>query len=321
MYELLIASKNSGKILDVSFCTEDVEYETVRSGSPGKLTFKVLKAGEVSFHEGDVVRFSEDGKLQFYGWVFTKIKDRWGVIQVTCYDRLRYLKASGTYAFYAMTAGDIIRQIAGDLQIDVGDIADTGYVIPSMIKSDQPCIDIIQDALGLTLLNTGQIYILYDNGSGLSLKAAGAWRSDVIIGDKSLLTDYSYKTDIDAETFNSIKLIQPNKDTGMNDVVIAQDSYNIGRWGLLQLTQSVNAGLNTAQMQAQAEQSLAYYNRRRKTLSVSAIGVNGLRAGMLLRMMVDELGDISLDQYVLLDRVTHSWKNDEHTMELETLSL
>ena len=50
-----------------------------------------------SFAEGDIVRFSVDGQLQFYGWVFTKSKDRWGEIQVTCYDRIRYLKANASY--------------------------------------------------------------------------------------------------------------------------------------------------------------------------------------------------------------------------------
>jgi hypothetical protein len=32
-------------------------------------------------------------------------------------------------------------------------------------------------------------------------------------------------------------------------------------------------------------------------------------------------GDINLDQYVLLEKVTHTWANDDHTMEFETLGL
>ena len=127
--ELLICNKSSGKIWECSNCASQVAWITNRTGSPGTLKFTVVKAGDLSYTEGDVVRFSVDGQLQFYGWVFTKSKNRWGEIETTCYDRLRYFKANASYMFYAQTAGDMIRQIAGDLQVDVGAVADTGYPI------------------------------------------------------------------------------------------------------------------------------------------------------------------------------------------------
>lgn len=318
MYELLIANKENGKIWNMANCTTTVSLETVRVGGPSKLSF-TLTDTDIEFNEGDVVRFSSDGELQFYGWIFTKSVNREGEVQVTAYDRVRYLKAHATYAFYGQTAGQIIRQIAEDLQIDVGEIADTGYQIPSLIKQDQPCIDIIQDALNQTLLNTGLIYVLYDNGTGLSLKSAEDWQSGYVIGDRSLLTDYSYKTDIDSNTYNSVKLVQPNESTGRNDVVIAQDSANIARWGLLQLYQSVDGDLNTAQMNERAKQTLNFYNRVYKTLNIQALGVNGLRAGMLIRVMIEKIG--GLNQFVLLENVTHTWSEGEHTMDIETLEL
>ena len=319
--ELIIAVKSTGNIFEVSNSTTTVSYSTERTGSPGKLTFTVIKAGELSFTEGDVVRFSVDGTLVFYGWVFTKSKDRWGIIEVTCYDRIRYLKANASYAFYNQTAAQIIAQIAADLQLDTSTLADTGYAIPSLIETDQSCLDIMQGVLEQTLLNTGTIYVLYDDGSGLALQAAGDMVSNVVIGDKSLLTDYTYKTDIDEQTYNSVKLVRPNEETGRADVVVAEDSATIGQWGLLQLYQQVDGDLNTAQMTAQAQATLAFYNRRLRTLKVQSLGVVGLRAGQMIRMKVDGLGDINLDQYVLLEKVTHTWENDVHTMEFETLEI
>lgn len=319
--ELIIAVKSTGNIFEVSNSTTTVSYSTERTGSPGKLTFTVIKAGELSFTEGDVVRFSVDGTLVFYGWVFTKSKDRWGIIEVTCYDRIRYLKANASYAFYNQTAAQIIAQIAADLQLDTSTLADTGYVIPSLIETDQSCLDIMQGVLEQTLLNTGTIYVLYDDGNGLALQAAGDMVSNVVIGDKSLLTDYTYKTDIDEQTYNSVKLVRPNEETGRADVVVAEDSATIGQWGLLQLYQQVDGDLNTAQMTAQAQTTLAFYNRRLRTLKVQSLGVVGLRAGQMIRMKVDGLGDINLDQYVLLEKVTHTWENDVHTMEFETLEI
>ena len=319
--ELLIANKTSGKIWECSNSVSTVSWETERTGSPGKLTFTIIKSGDLSFTEGDIVRFSVDGQLQFYGWVFTKSKNRWGEIDVTCYDRLRYLKANASYGFYGQTVGQIIQQIAGDLQLDVGAIADTGYQIPSLIEKDQSCLDIIESAVQQTLLNTGSIYVFYDDGNGLALQKPEDMKSSVLIGEKSLLTDYTYKTDIDSQTYNSVKLARPNEETGMADVVVSQDSDTIGQWGMLQLYQTVDGDVNTAQMEAQANATLQYYNRRLRTLSVESLGVPGLRAGMMVLMKVPGLGDINLDQYVLLEKVSHTWKNDQHIMSFETMAI
>lgn len=320
--ELIIANKGEkGKLFEISNCVQSVTYTTNRTGSPGTLEFTLNKAGALSFHEGDTVRFSVDGQLVFYGWVFTKSKDRWGVIEVTCYDRLRYLKASASYGFYGQTAGDILKQIAADYQLEVSEIVDTGYALPSLIMEEQTCLDIIGEAVQQTLLNTGIIYVLFDDGKGLSLKAAGDMKAEVLVGDKSLLTDYTYKTDIDEQTYNSVKLARPNEETGKADVFIAEDSANIGRWGLLQLYQSVDGDANDAQLKARAASTLEYYNRRMRTLSVSSLGVPGLRAGQMLLMRVPDLGDIALDQFVLLEKVTHTFENGIHTTEFDTLAI
>jgi len=58
-----------------------------------------------------------------------------------------------------------------------------------------------------------------------------------------------------------------------------------------------------------------------RTLKVSSLGVPGLRAGQMVYMHVPGLGDINLDRYVLLEKVTHTWENDEHTMEFETMAI
>ena len=319
--ELLIANKRSGKIWDVVNCTQTASWTTNRTGSPGTFKFTLNKCADIAFLEGDVVRFSVDGQLQFYGWVFTKVKNRWDEIEVTCYDRLRYLKANASYAFYDYKVGDMIAQIAADFQLDVGAVADTGYAIPSFIKEDESVLDMIGEAVQQTLLNTGDIYVFFDDGNGLALQRPEDMISNVMIGERSLLTDYEYKTDIDEQTYNSVKLARPNEQTGRADVVIAEDSANIGQWGLLQLYQTVDGDVNDAQMLAQAQASLAYYNRRMRTVKVNSLGVPGLRAGQMVLMKVPGLGDINLDQYVLLEQVTHTWENDVHTMEFETMAI
>ena len=142
-----------------------------------------------------------------------------------------------------------------------------------------------------------------------------------VVGSGSLLLDYTYKTDIDEHTYNSIKLARPNESTGRADVFQVYDSGNIGRWGLLQLYQTVDEALNNAQAAAKAQTMLSYYNRRWRTLKVSALGMAGLKAGQMLMMDVPNLGDINLYALVLLEKVTHTFEHDVHTMDFDVREL
>ena len=49
--ELIIGNKRSGKMWEVSNSTTTVSYTTERTGSPGKLTFTVIKSGDLDFVE------------------------------------------------------------------------------------------------------------------------------------------------------------------------------------------------------------------------------------------------------------------------------
>lgn len=315
--ELLIANNQTGQVWDMTPSVQSVTWTTNRTGSPASLSFSAI-LGSVNFSNGDTVRFSEDGQVSFFGWIFTISRDRWGVVEVTCYDRLRYLKASASYAFYAQTAGEIITQIAEDFQITTGSIADTGFPIPSLIKQEQTCLDIIGAAVEQTLLNTGTLYIFYDDGTGLALQEAASLVSNVVIGDSSLMTEYTLKQDIDQQTYNSVKLARPNEETGRTDIFVAEDTETINQWGFLQLYQSVDGAVNDAQVQAQAEATLSYYNRELNSFQFDSLGVPGLRAGQLVLINIGALG---LSQYVLLDKVTHTYTNNDHTMSIETLPL
>ena len=240
---------------------------------------------------------------------------------MVCYDRLRYLKANNSYTFYAQSAADIIKQICEDLQVDVSTLADPGYKLPSLVMQDKSCIDIINTAIQKTLLNTGTVFVFYDAGDGVALRSAADMKSDYIIGEKSLMTNYNYNTSIDSQTYNSIKLVRPNKETGKADVFIRKDSDTIARWGLLQLYQKVDEAATDAQVKEQAKVSLEYYNRVLQQLKFTSLGVNSLRAGQLLLVNINDLDGDPFRKYVMLEKVSHTWENDLHTMELEAKAL
>ena len=186
--ELIYQSIEKATTWDIINSVETVEYDTQRSGSPGTLTFTAHLSGDLSFAPGDPVRFLVDGTIIFSGWVFTASYGRWGSVDVTAYDQLRYLKASASYAFYDMTAGQIIQQIAADFNLTVSTIEDTGYSIPSLIMEEKTCLDIISEAVQQTLLNTATMYIFFDDGTPSSdyvknLIVSGAMSAGTVCSD------------------------------------------------------------------------------------------------------------------------------------------
>jgi hypothetical protein len=323
-YELLIQSKQTGKIYEASELISEASYKTVLRGQAGKFEFELLKDSNIEYHEGDIVRFSakinqkDDFTPIFFGYVFTKDQDRWGLIKTVCYDQLRYLKAHASFAFSGVTATNVIQLIAKNFQLKVGDITDTGYVISStMLQQDKALLDIIYYGLQQTQLNTGLLYVFYDNYGALTLTEAKDMYVDVILGTGSLVTDYKYKTDIDADTYNYIKLVQPNKKTGKLDPYVAKSDANMATWGVLMKYAVVEEDMNAAQIQEQANNSLTYYNRVLRTLTFEkCLGVLGLRAGNMVMIDIPDLGDISLSKRLLLDSVDHHFRQGEHTMNL-----
>lgn len=315
-FELLASVKSTNKIINITNAVQSATYTTNRTGTPGTFKFNYIESGNKKIGVGDVVRFSVNGKLIFYGWIFTISANRFSEIEVTCYDRLRYLKANASYAFYSETVGSIITQIAEDFTLDISTLENTGYKIPSMIKEDKSCLDIISEAIEQTLLNTGKIYVFFDDGKGLSLKESAQMKSNIIIGENSLLTDYTYQDDIDKETYNSVKLVQPNKKSGRADVYQVDDSETIKKWGLLRLYKKVDENLNFAQITEQAKTMLKYYNRASHTLTIESLGVLGLRAGMLIPVYINNI-KLADKKYILLEKVTHKFENETHTMTLE----
>lgn len=316
--ELIVQCKADGstwQLFPTTAC-----WSTQRNGSPGKFTFSFLQCG-VRLAEGDVVRFTVDGQLQFYGWIFTQEGDHHGKLDVTCYDRLRYLKANASYAFYSQPSEEIVRQVAADFQLEVSRLDATGYSLPSLIEQDKSCLDILTDAIQQTLLHTGRVFVLYDDGSGLCLREAKNMTSDRIAGDGSLMLEYTYTTDIDKQSYNSVKLVRPNEETGRAEVFLAQDSEHIGQWGLLQLYQTVDSAENDAQCRAKAAAMLDYYNAVRRTFRFRALGVPGLRAGQMMPVVLSGLRGEPFSRYVLLDRVSHTFENDLHTMEVECTAM
>ena len=294
-------------------CIEDeITWETSRKGVPGKLEFSVVKDEIISFQEGNLVQLMVDNKNVFKGYVFTKKRSSDQIIKVTAYDQLRYLKNKDTQVFENRTASQIIKELAGKFKLLTGAIEDTGYVIATRVEDNKTLMDMIQSALDITLQNRNKMYVLFDDFGAISLKSIDSLKLDVLI-EKSIAEDFDYTSSIDSNTYNFIKLAYDNDKTKKREIYEAIDSKNIATWGLLQYYEKVNQNTNA---KAKADGLLKLYNKKTRNLSVSnAIGDIRVRGGCLIPVWL-ELGDIKVQNYMLVETVKHTFKSNEHYMDI-----
>lgn len=309
MIELLI--QNGNKIFQ-PIVEDEMKWETNRKGQPGKLTFSVIKDPSIDFQEGNAVRLKVNGVNIFYGFVFEKSRDKENIISVTAYDQLRYLKNKDTYVYTNKTASELIRMIASDFNLQTGTIEDTEFKIASRVESNKSLFDIIQNALDLTLGSKGKMYVLYDDFGKITLKNVESMKLNVLIDDESAET-YKYTSTIDGETYNKIKLVYENNETGKREIYISQDSSNINKWGILQYFETIDT---PTAGKPKADALLQLYNAKTRHLTINnAFGDANVRAGSLLPVKL-ELGDVNVQNFMLVEKVQHTFKNDEHTMNL-----
>ena len=310
MAEMVLTIQHNGTLFEPPV-EEGVEIEWERTGSPGKLTFTVLKTEGVDFSEGDPVCFYYDKKPVFMGYVFKKSRDREQRIEVTCYDQIRYLKNKYTYIFENKTASQIISALCNDFKLSTGAMDNTGYVIPAISKENISALDIALDVLEETLLNTGNMFVLYDDFGKINVKNCANMMSTTLIYEQSA-ENFDYSSSIDDETYNNIVLYYKGDDNTIQ-IFTASSEARIREWGTLRYFEEVD---NPTSAQNKANALLNLYNKKTRELTINgAFGDVTVRGGTLIPVKLN-LGDINVNNYMLVEKVTHKFNKDHYTMDL-----
>ena len=294
-------------------CVEGkIEWKTERKGSPGELSFSVLKDNILNISEGNAVRLRVDNKNVFYGFIFTLKRDKENIIKVTAYDQLRYFKNKDTYVYENKTANEFIQMLARDFNMQTGVLENTGFKIVSRVEENTTLFDMVQNALDITLENKKEMYVLYDDFGKLALRNIASMQLNVLINEETA-ENYDYSSSIDNETYNKIKLTFDNEETGKRDVYIAQDSNNMNEWGVLQYFDTLQKGENG---KTKADALLSLYNKKTKNLSIKNVfGDTRVRAGCMLPVILD-LGDVKVSNMMLVEKCKHTFEESVHTMDL-----
>jgi len=290
---------------------QGIVWDTERKGF-GKLTFTVIKDQNINFTEGNPVRLVVDGVKLFYGFVFSKKRDKQQNISVTAYDQLRYLKNKDTIEYKNKTASDFIKMIANDYKLNLGTVENTSYVVPVRTETNTTLIDMILNALDLEITNRKTMYVLYDDFGKLTLKSLGSMKLDVVI-DEETGENFDYTSSIDEQTYNQIKLQYENEKTGKRETYVAKDSNSINNWGLLQYYDTLQEGENG---QVKADALLSLYNAKTRNLKITnAFGNLKVRAGSMVVVNLN-LGDVAVQNFMLVERCKHTFNESEHKMNL-----
>ena len=172
--------------------------------------------------------------------------------------------------------------------------------------------DMINNALDETLTNTGRLYCLYDDGGALTLKNITSMKLDLLI-DAETAETFDYESSIDEQTYNKVKLTYDNEETGKRELYVAQDGEKMNTWGVLQYFESLQSPIGAAE---KADALLKLYDQKTRHLTVkNAFGDTRVRAGSAVMVSLD-LGDIIANTFLMVEKVTHNFKEGTHFMDL-----
>lgn len=242
---------------------EGIELEYAISGSPGKLTFKIIKDPdmELKITEGDIVDLLVDGSTIFTGYVFTLSHDKDAFMSITCYDLLRYFKNKYTYCFEKKKASAIVKALCEDFKMPIGTIEDTGYVIPAIVEENVSALDICLAAIDETFINTGKLFVLYAENGKICLRNSENMTVQQVI-DGGAAQNFDYKSSIDDNVYNSVVLYyKPNSNVSSTSTPesIASANYSDGASAIVNLARTQIGVKETPLGSNNVKYNTAYY--------------------------------------------------------------
>ena len=277
----------------------------------GELSADVVKAAIFSAADDINSKFNE--MPMTWGQIWQSMQNTALIAFQPVLQRLNDLANSEAFQTFIQGAIEAMATLANIL-LNVFEVAAS---VGAFIGDNWSIIAPIIYALDLTLTNTGEMYVLYDDFGKLTLKSLSSMYVGVpgayLMIDEETGQDFEYTSSIDSNTYNKIKLTYDNEDTKKRDVYITQDSSNINKWGILQYFDTLQKGENG---QAKADALLKLYNKKTRNLKITnALGDNRVRAGSMVVINLD-LGDMKVKNWMLVEKCKHTYKEGEHWMDL-----
>ncbi len=301
------------KNLDVSKVVYQATWTESLDHTCSSLSFLLPTAQAVEFSCGDTVVFTYRGTKVFYGYLFEVDKGQWEA-RCTAYDQLRYLQVGTPLMRENETLTSFAQRVltyAGD-RIRVGTLADTRALLVPRLFESSSYMNMLKKSIEETRELSGVRYILRDEFGAVALRNPLELRTDLIVGDGSLATDYRHALLVNDTACNYVKVAKDNSADGLRDAVVVQDPALIAKWGKLSAFKTLSSG-NAAQMKALAQSMLTERGREQERISVDCIGDLRLRAGCEVTFVAAQ---VRLNLRALITSAVHSFAGNEYTAKL-----
>lgn len=344
-YQLIIRNGDREYLVDPM---DPVELTRDIDCKPAHLTFSVLLDGTLDIAEGNALTFSVNGTIVFKGYIFELSGVESGQINVSAYDQLRYLKNKDCYVYKDKTATEIVREICADFGLktvetaeeatETGQEADadkkaeeektrhlasTQYVIPRRVENNKTLADIIMTAVNLSVINNEghEPYFVYDDAGKINLQPLSALKTDVYV-DEDCVAKYNYRTSIDRDTYNRVKIIREAPGKMGKKLVktgIVEDEAHEKEWGVLQYLMKPDE--RTTDAVERAKRMLKLKNRKTREIRLKdVIGSIEIRGGssLYVNLVVRNTAEskLQLNGYYMVNSVTHHFSQCAHLMDL-----
>lgn len=266
----------------------------------------------VRFEKGKRIEFRNQSHVRFVGVIFSTDITEKGDMRITAYDENIYLlKSVETRVFTNAKASDIARRLCADFGIPVGNISDTGYIIPRLIiRNQQTLFDIILKALTLTKQQTGKRFFVWSKNGRLMITSGTAQKSQYLIEAGRNILNANYSESIE-ETKTRVKVIGGKDD---KFVATAKDTALEKQIGVMQAIEKMDEKATKSQVEQRAKQLLKERAVIDDQATITALGIDEVITGTAVYVREPMTGIIG-GYYVTGD--SHSYRNGLHTMALE----
>ncbi len=269
-----------------------------------KFKFTVKKDSEISFNQGDAISVKLGDEGLFFGYVFSKSRDKNELIEVIAYDQVRYMKNKVCYSRGTSTLTEVIYSLGSRYGFNLGEVDKCNTMLLPMAGENVALLDVVKKGCK-TAGENGEKYILFDNFGYLYFKNEKDLYTDVLI-DATQSENYVYTDTIDKNVYNKVVLYVVTKGQGAVKAYEYEDKESVEKWGELIITKKL-----TGYSDANEGQSLLkeYSRINREIVLKGVLGNNKIIPGSRVYVKMI-MGDIYLDGFMRVKKAVHIFENN-----------
>jgi len=315
----LIVTKN-GRVFDMSALVSNVKWSGRRGAAARSISVTLIDDDgygharpEIDVEDGVQCVFSWKGVELFRGMFMRQDQSKQKTTSLTAYDDgIRLSNNEDTFTYENKTASEIFIDVCKRFGIPYGEVADTKYRIPELIKPKTTGWDVICDALSLTYKAKGVRYYAICVEGKMRLLERRENLLQWVIETGQNLEDYTRTKSIE-KVKTRIKALS-KEDTVLAEATNAEVEKKLG---IFQEITSVDDEMNSAQLNKMVKTMLAANSRPEQSLSVSTSGMPEVVSGVGVYIIIDHLV-VSETFYVEDD--SHEVNGNRQSMKLKLIT-